>query len=110
MARGRRPRKPTQPPEISKPESTPVPYRIVIIPAAVRQLAKLPAEARRQVGRKIDTLAANPRPRGVEKLSGEDDLYRVRTGNYRILYQIQDAILTITVVKTGDRKDVYRQL
>ena len=57
---------------------------------------------------KIDALAQNPRPSGVVKLSGEDDLYRIRVGNYRITYSIQDNHLLVLVVKIGHRRDIYR--
>ncbi len=58
--------------------------------------------------RAIDGLAIDPRPSGVVKLSGEENLYRVRAGDYRIVYSIQDAALLVLIVKVGDRKDVYR--
>ena len=56
----------------------------------------------------MDALAANPRPKGVKKLSGPDDLYRIRVGDYRIVYQIHDDRLIVLVVRIGHRKDVYR--
>jgi len=56
---------------------------------------------------KIEALADNPMPLQAEKLSG-DDKYRIRQGNYRILYRIEDEILMVTVVKVGHRRDVYR--
>jgi mRNA interferase RelE/StbE len=62
-----------------------------------------------RIAAKIDSLAHDPRPRGVEKLSGEENLYRVRVGNYRIIYQLQDAQLIVLVVKVGHRRDVYRK-
>ena len=55
------------------------------------------------------SLADDPRPPGAEKLAGVGDKYRIRQGNYRILYEIQDDILVVTVVKIGDRKEVYRR-
>jgi mRNA interferase RelE/StbE len=67
--------------------------------------------AQHQQGRIIamaQALADNPRPTGCTKLAGESGLYRIRSGNYRIIYQIQDARLVITVVKVGHRRDVYR--
>jgi mRNA interferase RelE/StbE len=62
---------------------------------------------RRRMVAKIQTLASNPRPVGAEKLSGEDK-YRLRQGDYRILYEIVDDELVVTVVKVGNRRDVYR--
>jgi mRNA interferase RelE/StbE len=92
------------------PEPPPRTYRVEVLPAAARELAKLEADARRRVSRKIDELAGDPRPHGVEKLSSEDDLYRVRVGDYRIIYQIRDEVLSVAAVKVGDRKEVYRHL
>lgn len=83
-------------------------YRIEVSPLASRQLKKLDAETSRKIGRKIDSLGVNPRPPGVEKLAGTGDLWRVRVGDYRIIYQIHDKRLLVLVVKVGDRKDIYR--
>jgi len=87
-----------------------VSYRIVIRPGALRQLAALPAKHRRQVALHIDRLAENPRPPGAKKLSGMADLYRLRSGVYRVVYQIQELSVTITVVRIAHRKDVYRSV
>jgi len=62
-----------------------------------------------RVSRKIDALAQDPRPAGVEKLEGEADIYRVRDGNFRIIYRIEDRKLLILVLLVGDRRDVYRR-
>ena len=56
----------------------------------------------------MDALAENPRPHGIKKLVGEDDTYRIRVGAYRILYQIQDEILLVLVVKIAPRREAYR--
>jgi len=85
-------------------------FRIELTPAAARDLRKLVPEVRRRVASRFDALAVNPRPRGVEKLEGEDDLYRVRTGDYRIIYTVQDDVLLVAVVKIGHRRDVYKAL
>jgi mRNA interferase RelE/StbE len=87
-----------------------VAYTIEIAPAAERQLKALPNPIRTQIGRRIDKLAVDPRPHGVEKITGEDDLYRVRSGDYRILYKINDQEVLVLVVKIGDRKEVYRRM
>lgn len=58
---------------------------------------------------RIRKLAINPRPHGSKKLKGPSERYRVRQGNYRILYEIRDNVLMVTVVNVGDRKDVYRR-
>lgn len=57
----------------------------------------------------ILNLADNPRPFGVKKLEGFDDFYRIKKGNHRIIYTIEDDILTIEVLKVGNRKDVYKR-
>ena len=57
--------------------------------------------------RKIQSLAENPRRQGAEKLTGQE-LYRIRQGNYRVVYSIQDDQLTVWVIKVGHRKDIYR--
>jgi mRNA interferase RelE/StbE len=83
-------------------------YRVVLAPAADRQLAKLPRQAREMVAAAIVTLASNPRPSGAVKLSGAVDLWRIRVRDYRVIYAIVSGELIVTVVKVGNRKDVYR--
>lgn len=83
-----------------------MPYRIEIATAAERQILKLEASVRRRIFKKLDALAINPRPVGVEKLTAVD-AYRVRVGDYRIIYDIEDEATTVVVHKVGDRKDVY---
>lgn len=82
-------------------------YRLRIKPSAAKELEALPKNDRRRVVAKIHALAANPRPPGCEKLSGQE-LYRVRQGNYRILYTVRDAGLVVVVIKVGHRREVYR--
>lgn len=86
-----------------------MPYRIEFAPSARRQLHKLPNETRVRVASALSVLAANPRPPGVKKLSGEEYLYRIRVGDHRIIYQIRDKELIVLVVKIGHRREVYRQ-
>jgi mRNA interferase RelE/StbE len=83
-------------------------YSILITKSAAKELERVPTKDRERIVAKIRTLAANPRPAGAEKLSGEDK-YRVRQGDYRILYEIVDAELIVTVVRIGNRRDVYRR-
>jgi mRNA interferase RelE/StbE len=82
-------------------------YKIVIKRSAAKEIEKIPKPHRRRIVSKIQDLSIEPRPPGVKKLSGEEK-YRIRQGEYRILYKIDDSIITITVVKVGNRKDVYR--
>jgi mRNA interferase RelE/StbE len=83
-------------------------YSIAFAKAAKRQFDKLPRPAQRRLGDVIAALAVDPRPPGVVKLTGEDRLYRVRSGDYRIIYQVEDERLLILVVKVGHRREVYR--
>lgn len=83
-------------------------YQVEITPFAQRQIKKLPPDIQSQIIEKLETLADEPRPAGVKKLQGEDNLYRVRSGDYRIIYKIQDDILLILVAKVGHRRDVYK--
>ena len=82
-------------------------YRLLIKPSAVKELEAVPRRDRRRLAMRMRDLAEQPRPPGAEKLSGHD-LYRVRQGNYRVLYEIVDRDLTVTVIKIGHRRDVYR--
>ena len=83
-------------------------YTILIDAHALRQLRKFERQVRDRIVAKIDSLADNPRPHGAEKLAGRDARYRVRVGDYRIIYEIHDDQLRVLVVAIGDRKDVYR--
>jgi mRNA interferase RelE/StbE len=83
-------------------------YRIEVSATAERQVRTLPRTDQVRVLRVIQGLAANPRPPGCRKLSGQDDVFRVRVGRYRVLYAIENRRLVIIVLKVGDRKDVYR--
>ena len=62
----------------------------------------------RQIGKKLESLAVNPRPSGCKKLKGVDGLYRIRSGDYRIVYQIQDQLVSVLVLRIANRKDVYK--
>jgi mRNA interferase RelE/StbE len=83
-------------------------YRIEIKRSAAKELEQLPPKDRRRVATRIEALASNPRPPGAEKLSGQDR-YRVRQGDFRILYEIFDTLILVVVVKIGNRRDVYRK-
>jgi mRNA interferase RelE/StbE len=83
-------------------------YRIEVSATAERQLRKLPRVDQVRIVRVIRALADDPRPPGCRKLTGHDDVFRVRIGRYRVLYAIEDRRLVVIVLKVGDRKDVYR--
>ena len=83
-------------------------YQVEIARRAVKLLASLPRPDQQRIRAAIDLLANEPRPPGCTKLSGEPNTYRVRTGDYRILYDVFDDRLVVQVVKVGHRRDVYR--
>ncbi len=84
-------------------------YAIEIARPAQRQLKKLDASARKKVSRRIDGLAKNPRPSGVVKLTDvSPPVYRVREGQYRVLYTINDDALIVLVVRIAHRGEAYR--
>ena len=81
-------------------------YRIVIDPPAVKALKRLDPPVRRRIESAIDKLSENPRPPGCKKLSGVD-AWRIRAGDWRIVYSIDDDVLIVLVVRIGHRRDVY---
>ena len=83
-------------------------YRIEVTSAARRALKKLEPDTTRRIVDAIDSLAKDPRPSGSKKLRGTDDLYRIRVGNYRVIYQVHDEALLVIIVDLGPRRDVYR--
>ena len=83
-------------------------YDLLISHSADKTFKRLPAKEARRVATAIEKLAIDPRPQGCRKLSGEGDTYRVRVGVYRIIYEVEDRLLRILVLKIGHRKDVYR--
>ena len=86
-----------------------MPYEIGFKPSALKELRKLDEVARKVIVSEIDLLAENPRLEGCKKLKGEVNLYRIRVfSNYRVVYEIQDRVLVVTVVKVAHRRDVYR--
>jgi mRNA interferase RelE/StbE len=85
-----------------------VTYRIEVSPAALRTLRKLDRPALLRVQAAIELLAANPRPPGAKKLVGGEGEWRVRTGDYRVVYEIRDSVLQILVLSVGHRRDIYR--
>lgn len=81
-------------------------YRIELRPAALKALRKVDPQDRRRIQGAIALLGEDPRPPGAKTLQGRDGL-RVRVGNYRIIYTVQDDVLLVVVVTVGHRKDVY---
>jgi len=83
-------------------------YNIEISQTAGRQLEKLRQEDQTRVAKAMLALADDPHPRGSRKLTGYDDVFRIRVGQYRVLYSIAGKKLIIIILKIGQRKDVYR--
>ena len=82
-------------------------YRVEIKKSAVKEIKQLPKDDLKKVLAKIEGLSQDPRPSECKKLSAQEK-YRIRSGDYRILYLIKDDVLIIYVVKVGHRRDVYR--
>ncbi len=84
-------------------------YTLQFTPAALRDYKKLSENEIPKINKAIESLAVNPRPTGYKKLKGRD-AYRIRIGDYRIIYEIHNQILTIILFRIRHRKDVYREL
>ena len=82
-------------------------YRVIVRKSVSKDLKGIPKKDVHRILTAIKSLADDPRPPGTKKLSGQDR-YRLRQGNYRILYEIEDDRLIVCVVRVGDRRDVYR--
>ncbi|MCL0052980.1 type II toxin-antitoxin system RelE/ParE family toxin [Dehalococcoidales bacterium] len=82
-------------------------YEVRIVPAAEREMDKLPTPVHTRLSRRILSLEGNPRPRGAKKLGGREE-YRLRVGDYRVLYTIDDKGCMVTVFAVGHRREVYR--
>ena len=84
-------------------------YRLVIKSSAAKELEAVDQKAdRARLVASIQALALQPKPTGAEKLSGQQDLYRIRSGNYRVVYEIDNGEIVVTVIKVGHRKEIYR--
>ena len=83
-------------------------YRVEIARRALKALAALPRKEQQRVRGAIDLLADTPRPPGCVAMRGEKSTYRVRVGDYRIVYEVHDSVLRIQVVRIGHRREVYR--
>lgn len=83
-------------------------YSVLIVRSAAKELEAVPTKNRRRLVQRIRALGDDPRPPGCQKLSGKQK-YRIRQGDYRILYEIADDELVVTVIRVGYRRDVYRR-
>ncbi len=82
-------------------------YTVQILPVAARAIRKLSPEAKRRVQAMIELLADDPRPPAPKKLTARPE-WRARSGDYRVIYRIEDALLTVIVVDAGHRREIYR--
>ncbi|OYD88591.1 type II toxin-antitoxin system mRNA interferase toxin, RelE/StbE family [Nostoc sp. 'Peltigera membranacea cyanobiont' 213] len=83
-------------------------YEVKFSRGAKKQFRKLPIDVQQRIQTKINDLAIEPRPNGVKKLQGDDNSYRVRVGDYRVVYEVDDDVLIITVIKVGHRSGIYK--
>ena len=84
-------------------------YKLVVEKYALKNIAKINPSHLPAIKDSIASLAVNPRPQGYKKLKGTN-AYRIRCGNYRIIYEIHDNIVTIVVIDVGHRREIYRRL
>lgn len=83
-------------------------YRVEISRTAEKQLGKLPRDDQRRLARAMTALGIDPHPSGSRKLTGYDDVFRLRVGRHRIIYSVEGRRLIVIILKLGHRKDVYR--
>ena len=84
-------------------------YQVTILPSALRALQRLDRPARERILAKIALLSDNPRPAQSKILKGDEPYYRLRVGDYRVIYKIEDEFLVVLVVRIGHRKEIYRR-
>ena len=82
-------------------------YEVILEAAARRQIKKLPKSVQATLLARITDLGTDPRPSGCKKLKGKQNEYRIRSGNYRVIYSIEDKALIVRVIRAGHRKDAY---
>jgi mRNA interferase RelE/StbE len=85
-------------------------YEIEFTKGATKELNTLPTDIKNRIDLKILTLSVDPRPNGVKKLKGIENTYRIRVGEYRVIYEIYDEVLLIIVLKLGHRSDIYKEI
>ncbi len=83
-------------------------YTITFARSAEKELGALSAKLVSRIFPKIENLSTNPRPSGCLKLTGENDLWRVRVGDYRVVYKVEDKLKLIDIISIRHRRDVYR--
>ena len=85
-------------------------YQITFSPAAYRQLEDLPKPDQRRIRERIDRLSTNPRPAGAKAIQGGGGILRIRVGDYRVIYKVEDDLLVVLVIRIGHRREVYRRM
>jgi mRNA interferase RelE/StbE len=85
-----------------------VAYEVRLKPSAERELRRLPREVAARIAEAVAALGGDPRPRGVKKLVGSATAYRIRVGDYRVIYDVFDGVLVVVVVTIAHRREVYR--
>ena len=85
-------------------------YRIEVKRSAAKALKKIPKPDRKRISEKIDSLSDDLPSPEITKMKGDNPFHRIRVGDYRIIYEVQDEVLVILIVKVGHRKDIYRNL
>jgi len=84
-------------------------YRLIFTPSAERAFLALPTHVRTRLDARLLALQEQPRPAGVKLLAGVKGVYRLRVGDYRVLYEVRDAELLVLVLAVGHRREVYRR-
>ena len=84
-------------------------YSIQIRRKALKEIKSLPSPYKQKIITAIEELANNPRPIGCRKLKANEELYRIRVGDYRVLYNVEDKIKIVEITKAGHRKDIYKR-
>ena len=82
-------------------------YRLLVKPSAAKELEAIPKRDRKRIATRVQALASDPRPPSCEKLSGQEK-YRIRQGDYRVLYSVNDNEAVVVIVKIAHRREVYR--
>jgi mRNA interferase RelE/StbE len=85
-----------------------MPYTVRFKPAAYRQWLKIPEQVRSRIQPALDAPSENPFHAGVAKMQGEPGMYRIRVGDYRIIYTVKSTELLVLIVRLGHRREVYR--
>jgi mRNA interferase RelE/StbE len=83
-------------------------YLVVIAPTAKKEMTRLPKKMLERIVKAIDSLADDPRPHGCLKLEGHENRYRIRVGDYRVIYSLEDDVLRVLIIRVRHRKDAYR--